>query len=124
MSAACANGTHDKHDVYAAQCPCRGVLDLLANKWAALTIGALEEGPLRFGEVQRRLEGVSPTVLTNTLRRLEDGGFLDRTVYPAVPLHVEYSLTDLGHSVAGPLSGLRQWVEDHLHEITLVAEAT
>lgn len=123
MSTVCDSGTHDKHDVYAAQCPCRGVLDLLANKWAALTIGALEDGPLRFGEVQRRLEGVSPKVLTHTLRRLEEGGFLDRTIYPAVPLHVEYSLTDLGRSVAGPLSGLRRWVEDHLHEINLPDQA-
>jgi DNA-binding HxlR family transcriptional regulator len=114
---ACATGQHDKHDVYAAQCPCREVLDLLANKWAALAIGALEDTPQRFGELQRRLQGVSPKVLTQTLRRLEEGGFVDRTVYPAVPLHVEYSLTDLGISVSRPLAQLRTWVEDHLHEI-------
>ncbi|MFB7665398.1 winged helix-turn-helix transcriptional regulator [Kitasatospora sp. NPDC056138] len=114
MSVICATGRHDKHDVYAAQCPCRPLLDLLANKWSALAIGALETGPRRFGELQRHLEGVSPKVLTQTLRRLEDAGFLSRTVYPAVPLHVEYELTDLGHSVARPLSGLREWVEQHL----------
>ncbi|MFF7857874.1 winged helix-turn-helix transcriptional regulator [Streptomyces sp. NPDC007904] len=42
------------------QCPCREVLDLPANKWSALEIGALEEGPRRFGVLRRRLEGVSP----------------------------------------------------------------
>ena len=118
MTASCATGQHDKHDVYAAQCPCRDVLDLLANKWAALAIGALEPGPLRFGELQRRLEGISPKVLTQTLRRLEEAGFLHREIFPAVPLHVEYSLTDLGHSVSVPLASLRTWVESHLHEIT------
>ncbi|MGN5377081.1 winged helix-turn-helix transcriptional regulator [Streptomyces lasalocidi] len=93
MTTTCPSGQHAHHDVYAAQCPCRALLDLLANKWSALAIGALEEGPQRFGELQRKLQGVSPKVLTQTLRRLEDFGILDRTIYPAVPLHVEYALT-------------------------------
>ncbi|MED7947385.1 helix-turn-helix domain-containing protein [Streptomyces sp. BE20] len=110
----CATGQHDQHDVYAAQCPCRAMLDLLANKWSALAIGALEDGPQRFGELQRRLQGVSPKVLTQTLRRLEDAALLTRTVYPAVPLHVEYALTELGHSAAVPLGLLRTWVEERI----------
>ncbi|MEG9548556.1 helix-turn-helix domain-containing protein [Streptomyces baarnensis] len=93
------------------------MLDLLANKWSALAIGAMEEGPQRFGALQRRLEGISSKVLTSTLRRLEERGFVDRTVYPAVPLHVEYELTDLGRSVAQPMAQLRIWVEDHIDEI-------
>ncbi|MGW3461336.1 winged helix-turn-helix transcriptional regulator [Streptomyces olivaceoviridis] len=117
MATTCASERHDHHDVYAAQCPCREVLDLLANKWSALAIGAMEEGPQRFGALQRRLEGVSSKVLTSTLRRLEEKGFVDRTIYPAVPLHVEYALTDLGRSVAQPLAQLRNWVEDHVDEI-------
>lgn len=117
MAIACTTGRHADHDVYAAQCPCREVLDLLANKWAALAIGALETGPQRFGVLQRRLQGVSPKVLTNTLRRLEDHGFVDRTVYPAVPLHVEYTLTQLGHGVAEPLGQVRAWVENNLDDI-------
>ncbi|WP_329157103.1 helix-turn-helix transcriptional regulator [Streptomyces sp. NBC_01717] len=120
MTMSCATDRHDVHDVYAAQCPCRDVLDLLANKWSALAIGAMEEGAQRFGALQRRLDGVSPKVLTNTLRRLEDKGFITRTVYPAVPLHVEYELTELGHSVAEPLAGLRYWVEDHLDDIRTI----
>ncbi|GAA2275937.1 helix-turn-helix domain-containing protein [Nonomuraea roseoviolacea subsp. roseoviolacea] len=117
MTMRCATGEHDRHDVYSALCPCRDVLDLLANKWSTLAIGALEDGPRRFGELQRQLQGVSPKVLTQTLRRLEDAGFVDRTVYPAVPLHVEYALTELGRSVTVPLGMLRSWVERHLHEI-------
>ncbi|MER8188431.1 helix-turn-helix domain-containing protein [Kitasatospora sp. NPDC094015] len=114
MTTICPSGQHVHHDVYAAQCPCRALLDLLANKWSALAIGALEEGPQRFGALQRRLQGVSPKVLTQTLRRLEEFGILDRTVYPAVPLHVEYSLTPLGRSAAVPLNALRSWVEDNI----------
>lgn len=114
MTVMCSNGRHSDHDVYAAQCPCRFVLDLLANKWSALAIGSLESGPKRFGGLQRELQGVSPKVLTQTLRRLEEHGFVDRTVYPAVPLHVEYSLTALGKSAAIPLAALRTWVEDNV----------
>lgn len=114
MTTNCPTGQHSHHDVYAAQCPCRALLDLLANKWSALAIGALEEGPQRFGVLQRRLQGVSPKVLTQTLRRLEDFGLLDRTVYPTVPLHVEYSLTALGKSAAVPLNLLRTWVEENI----------
>jgi DNA-binding HxlR family transcriptional regulator len=120
MASTCTTGKHDGHDVYAAQCPCRGVLDLLANKWAALAIGALEDGPLRFGALRRALQGVSPKVLTQTLRRLEDYGFVDRTVYPAVPLHVEYELTALGESVAVPLRAVCTWVENHMDDIRAV----
>jgi DNA-binding HxlR family transcriptional regulator len=116
MTAGCPTGQHPHHDVYTAQCPCRALLDLLANKWAALAIGALEAGPQRFGAIQKRLQGVSPKVLTQTLRRLEDYGLLDRTVYPAVPLHVEYALTELGRSAAVPLNLLRAWVEDNIDD--------
>ena len=117
MTATCTSGQHSTHDVYAAQCPCRGMLDLLANKWSALAIGALEDGPRRFGELQRSLQGISPKVLTQTLRRLAEAGLVDRTIYPAVPLHVEYSLTALGHGAAVPLRILRAWVEDNLDRI-------
>lgn len=122
MSTQCHTGQHDHHDVYEAQCPCRAMLDLLANKWSALAIGALEDGPLRFGALQRRLQGISPKVLTQTLRRLEDAGLIERTVYPAVPLHVEYDLSPLGHSASVPLRNLRRWVEDNLDLTTASAK--
>ena len=114
MTTVCLTGQHSDHDVYAAQCPCRALLDLLANKWSALAIGALEDGPQRFGRLQRMLQGVSPKVLTQSLRRLEEFGLVDRTVYPVVPLHVEYSLTELGRGAAVPLRSLRRWVEDNI----------
>jgi DNA-binding HxlR family transcriptional regulator len=102
------------HDVYDAQCPCRGVLDLLADKWSALVIGALSEGPQRFGMLKARLQGISPKVLTATLRRLEDRALLVRTVFAEVPARVEYSLTDLGVDAEKPLRALRGWVEENI----------
>lgn len=106
----------DRNDVYAAACPCRGLLDLLANKWSALVIGALDGGTLRFGELKRTLEGISPKVLSSTLKRLEDAGLLRREAFAEVPLRVDYSLTELGRSASVPLAHLREWVnENTLH---------
>ncbi|GGO00442.1 cinnamoyl ester hydrolase [Microbispora rosea subsp. aerata] len=104
----------DPKDVYSAACPCRDMLDLLANKWSALALGALEDGPQRFGALRTRLQGVSPKVLTQTLRRLEDHGLVHREVYPEVPLRVEYSLTPLGRDANVPLAQLRTWVERNI----------
>lgn len=117
MTTQCQTGLHSDHDVYAAQCPCRAMLDLLANEWSTLAVGALEHGPLRFGELQRCLQGISLKVLTQTLRRLEESDLVVRTVYPAVPLHVEYALTTLGRSAAVPLRQLRTWVEDNIDNV-------
>jgi DNA-binding HxlR family transcriptional regulator len=117
MTLACRTGAHDDHDVYGRLCPCRDVLDLIANKWSTLVIGVLEDGPQRFGAIQRRLEGVTPKVLTATLKRLESSDLIDRTVYPAVPPHVEYSLTSLGQTLVAPLAALRAWAEEHLDDI-------
>lgn len=105
-------------DAYSADCPCRDLLDVVANKWAALAIGALADGPVRFGVLQRQLSGVSPKVLTATLRRLERFGLVHREVIPAVPLHVEYSLTEAGRSALGPVFALREWAESHYEHAT------
>jgi DNA-binding HxlR family transcriptional regulator len=99
-----------RHDIYGLLCPGRAVYELLFNKWTGLAITALEDGPLRFGELRRKLEGVSPKVLTQTMRRLEDNGLVVRTVYPEVPPRVEYALTELGREALEPLAHLRTWI--------------
>lgn len=121
MVAACSTGLHGPHDVFDPHCPCRDLLDLIANKWSALVIGALEPGPMRFGELRSRLEGVSSKVLTATLRRLEEQGLISRTVYPAVPLHVEYALTPLGKDACEPLAALRHWVVANIERFPATA---
>lgn len=117
METSCDVREPDTRDVYLRNCPCRAVLDLLANKWTALAIGALEEGPQRFGELRRKLEGVSQKVLTQRLRELERDGLVSRTVYPVVPLRVDYALTDLGRSIAEPLSAIRTWSEANIGHV-------
>lgn len=99
------------YDVYLAACPSRDMFDILASKWSALAIGALEDGPLRFGVVKQKLDGISAKSLSQTLQKLEANGLVNRTVFPEVPLHVEYSLTELGLSAGEPLRFLRDWVE-------------
>jgi DNA-binding HxlR family transcriptional regulator len=120
MAQSCPTGRHDEHNVYAESCPCRALLDLLANKWSALIIGLLEDGPQRFTRLQAHLPGVGPKMLTRTLRRLEDAGLISRTVFAEVPPRVEYALTDVGVSVSDPLARLRRWAEENIDRIGIV----
>lgn len=98
-------------------CPTRSTVDLLANRWATLALYTLKDGPKRWGDVKRELEGVSPKVLSETLSRLEHRGLVVRTLYPAVPPRTDYRLTPLGTSLLGPLTALRDWAEAHTNEL-------
>ncbi|MCP2261788.1 transcriptional regulator, HxlR family [Streptoalloteichus tenebrarius] len=104
-------------DAYLRDCPSREILDLVANRWTALVVGALVEGPLRFCQLRRRVEGISQKVLTQNLRALERDGMVRRAVYPTTPPSVEYSLTELGEGVGRHLVALRGWVEAHLPQM-------
>ena len=96
---------------YAAACPTRLLLDQIADKWTVLVLGLLARQPMRFNELRRNIDGISQKMLSQTLRRLEANGFVLRTVYPTVPVSVEYSITDLGVSLSKPLDALRDWAE-------------
>ncbi|WP_418958581.1 winged helix-turn-helix transcriptional regulator [Streptomyces tritici] len=104
-------------DCYSADCPTRQVLDRIAGKWTVLIVDSLLQGTLRYTDLSRRIEGVSQKMLTQTLRSLEADGFVTRTVHPVVPPRVEYTLTPLGRSLAGPVAALRAWAEEHINEI-------
>ena len=106
-----------KCNVLSEACPSRQVLDRLSDKWSTLIIYSLREDTLRYGELQRRIGGVSQKMLTQTLRSLEDDGIVERTVYPVVPPMVEYSLTPLGKTLIEPLSAICQWAEKHLPQL-------
>ena len=101
-----------------AACPSRQVLGRLADKWTMLVISALAaEDVLRFSELRRRVEGVTQKVLTQTLRGLERDGLVTRTVYPTVPVTVEYRLTPLGHSLARAVSVIKAWAYENIEEL-------
>ncbi|WP_181772257.1 winged helix-turn-helix transcriptional regulator [Amycolatopsis pittospori] len=96
-------------DIYLRNCPCRDVLDLLANKWTALVLGALSRRPHRFGELRRAVGGISQKMLTQNLRALERDGLVTRTVYPTTPPTVEYALTERGTGASTLLMAVSEW---------------
>ena len=105
-------------NVYSATCPTRQVLDLIADKWAVLVIGVLEDSPQRFSRIQRQIDGISQKMLTQTLRSLERDGLVSRTVYAEVPPRVEYALTPLGETLCDPIAAIIGWAEGHIAEVT------
>lgn len=93
------------------QCPVRGVLDRVGDKWTTLIVITLAERPHRFTEIHRAVPDISRRMLTQTLRELERDGMVLRQVFPTKPPSVEYRLTSLGESLLQPLAGLIAWAE-------------
>ncbi|MEV5325307.1 helix-turn-helix domain-containing protein [Nonomuraea sp. N2-4H] len=106
-----------KGDVFDPNCPTRVVLDRIGDKWSALVLLCLVSGPMRFTQLRERIGGVTPKVLTQTLRAMEQDGLLTRQVFAEVPPRVEYTLTDLGRSLHGPISVVADWAERNVNEI-------
>lgn len=102
--------------VFRADCPSRPILDQIADKWSMMVMALLER-PTRFNELKRGLEGITQRVLTQTLRRLERNGMIQRRVLPTSPVGVEYSLTPLGESLREPFGLLYDWTVEHSGEI-------
>lgn len=104
-------------NVMSPDCPSRLIMQRMGDKWTALVFLALESGPRRFSQLRQDIGGVTPKVLTQTLRSLERDGLLTRTIYPEVPPRVEYELTDLGTTLQEPLEIMREWSQDHAEKI-------
>lgn len=94
-------------------CPVETTLLLIGDKWKVLILRDLMPGARRFGELKKSLGGVSQKVLTAQLREMEGSGLLTRTVYPEVPPHVEYTLTELGRSLKPVLDAMQAWGEEY-----------
>ena len=103
--------------VYAKNCPSRQVLDRIGDTWSVLVVVLLAHGPLRYTELAKRIEGVSPKMLTQTLRGLERDGLIGRTVHAEVPPRVDYELTDLGRSLLDLVRALSRWAETHIGDV-------
>lgn len=101
----------------------REVLNRVGDKWSVLVIAVLGEGPKRFNELKRMIEGISQRMLTLTLRGLERDGLVRRTVYATVPPRVEYVLTPLGVTLLEPVTALGNWAQRHGREIQLARDA-
>ncbi|WP_223624456.1 helix-turn-helix domain-containing protein [Microbacterium sp. EST19A] len=98
-------------------CEVRQILDRIADKWSLLVMALLENRTMRFTELLKTVDGVSQRMLTVTLRQLERDGLVSRTVFPVIPPHVEYSLTDLGRSLNTTVTALVTWTESHQSDI-------
>jgi hypothetical protein len=90
-------------------CPVEIFLMFIGNKWSALILRDLMDGPQRFSQLQRSIGGITQKVLTTNLRQMEERGILTRTVYPEVPPRVEYELTEIGYSLQDVLNALSAW---------------
>jgi DNA-binding HxlR family transcriptional regulator len=94
-------------------CPGRQLFDLVTARWAALVLVDLVDGPQRWSELRRRAGGVSDKMLAQTLRDLETGGLITRTVHASRPPTVQYGLTDLARGATAALQHLQNWAEEH-----------
>lgn len=95
------------------ECPVATTVQLIGSKWKLLIIRNLQMRPWRFNELKKDLEGISQKVLTDSLRSMEEDGIIVRTVYPEVPPRVEYSLSELGHSMKPILDAMSKWGTDY-----------
>ena len=105
---------------------CRKVNDILAcigDKWTVMVVGALSDGPARYNEIRRSVDGISQRMLTLTLKGLEHDGLVSRTMYPTIPPRVDYELTELGAKLIVPLEVLYDWAIEHRPAILAAREA-
>jgi len=91
----------------------REVLNRIGDKWSVQIVSNLGEGPLRFSELRRTIDGISQRMLTLTLRGLERDGLIERTVFPEIPPRVQYALTRLGKTLLDPIQQLAEWAGEN-----------
>ena len=89
------------------------MLNRIGDQWSLLVLETLSGGTMRFNELGRAIGDVSKQMLSRTLKRLEQDGFVSRTLYAEVPPRVEYALTDLGRSFLTPMQAMIRWADEH-----------
>src|SRR5262245_32879628 len=94
---------------FLADCPGRLTIELIADKWTAVVLYGLSEGPVRHGDLIALIGRISRKVLLQTLRRLEAHGLIRRHAYAEGPPRVEYELTPLGATLIDPIHMLTEW---------------
>lgn len=97
--------------------PVEVTLDLIGGKYKALILWRLSDGQMRFSQLRNAISGITAKMLTQQLREMESQGLIHREVFPVVPPHVEYSLTELGHSLMPVLTTMRDWGINYLHNL-------
>jgi len=104
-------------NLYAADCPTRHILDDVTSRWGSLVLVLLREESYRFSELAYLIGGVSEKMLAQTLRVLEEDGFVLRTVLATKPPRVQYSLTPMGTELAEHMHALTSYVEHNVARV-------
>lgn len=108
----------DIRDALFPDCPIRNVLARVGDKWSLLVLYNLQHRePVRFKELQRQIPDISQKSLTQTLRTLEEDGFVSREVFPEVPPRVEYNLTPRAYSFLPLVENMIRWAKENMEEI-------
>ncbi|WNI26630.1 helix-turn-helix domain-containing protein [Streptomyces sp. ITFR-16] len=110
-------------DTFLADCRARLAFDLLSHTWNAVVVRALRDGPRRPVELREDIGGISSKVLTETLRRLQFNGLVERHALPGAPPRVEYQLTRLGQTLLAPIEAVGAWAFEHGDEVMAAQEA-
>ncbi|MEU2427432.1 helix-turn-helix domain-containing protein [Streptomyces sp. NPDC007851] len=99
-------------------CPISPVVDIVFSRWTTPVLWSLHAfGRQRFVELERRITGITPKVLTQRLRRLERDGLVVRTYHPEVPPRVEYEISELGATLAPLFAHLADWAGTNLDHV-------
>ena len=103
-----------KHYQGYLECPVTTAQELISGKWKILILWHLSEETLRFGELMRKLPGITQATLTAQLRSLEEAGLVRREVFLEVPPHVEYSLTAIGQEFSVVIESISNWGQKYI----------
>ena len=111
-------------DLFSEYCPSRDVLKHVTSRWGVLLLVALLDGPQRFGELRRKVGGISEKMLAQTLKTLERDGLVSRNAQATIPPRVDYSLTDRGHELSALLVPLAAWALQNADDIINEQDST
>jgi DNA-binding HxlR family transcriptional regulator len=95
----------------------------IGDKWTVMMVGSLAQGPMRYNQLRRMVDGISQRMLTLTLKGLEQDGIVTRTMYPTIPPRVDYELTELGRKLIVPLRALYDWAQENRPAMLAAREA-
>ncbi|MDX3773688.1 helix-turn-helix domain-containing protein [Chromatiaceae bacterium AAb-1] len=112
-----------QHTELNERCPIRDILDKLGDRWTVLVLTELEQGTLRFSELRKLIIDISPRMLAQTLRQLEQDGLVSRKVYPTIPPKVEYTMTTLGVSFYDNVKRMVIWAEENQAAVKAARQA-
>jgi DNA-binding HxlR family transcriptional regulator len=94
-------------------CPVQATLGIFSGKWKMLLLWHLRHGAKRFGELNRNIAGITPAMLTQHLRELEEDGIVARHTWAEVPPRVEYQLTPIGETLIPVIATMEKWAIDY-----------